>query len=145
MKNCFKCGERKPLDQFYRHAQMADGHLNKCKDCTKRDVKQHRGDNIERVRAYDRERGNRQSPEYRKEYRKENPEKRIAHTAISNAVRDGRIWKSPCCMADDCYETKRLHGHHADYDQPLSVTWLCPAHHKQLHAEFDARHGTAQH
>lgn len=40
MKICFKCGLEKPLSLFYKHKMMADGHLNKCIDCTRKDVKQ---------------------------------------------------------------------------------------------------------
>ena len=36
-KICFKCGVEKELTEFYAHKEMADRHLNKCKDCTKKD------------------------------------------------------------------------------------------------------------
>ena len=37
MKKCFKCGVKKELSEFYVHPRMKDGHLGKCKDCTKMD------------------------------------------------------------------------------------------------------------
>ena len=38
-KYCFKCNKKKSIDDFYKHKTMADGHINKCKDCAKNDRK----------------------------------------------------------------------------------------------------------
>jgi len=37
VKKCFKCELTKELSEFYVHPKMRDGHLNKCKDCTRAD------------------------------------------------------------------------------------------------------------
>lgn len=39
LKTCFKCHRSKPVSAFYKHPQMSDGLLGKCKDCTKDDVR----------------------------------------------------------------------------------------------------------
>lgn len=57
-KVCFKCGHRKLLSEFYKHKQTRDGHLNKCKQCSKVDAKKHREDNLEIIKEYDRNRPN---------------------------------------------------------------------------------------
>lgn len=133
-KICFKCGEVKPLSAFYKHKGMADGHVNKCKECNKSDVRENRKKNIDYYREYDTARGGRQSSEYRANYRNKYPMKYAAHLMVGNAVRDGRILKS-----NQCEECKRedafIHGHHDDYAKPLVVRWLCPICHKKWHKE----------
>ena len=52
-----KCNKEKPLSDFYKHSQMKDGHLNKCKECIKKNVLDHREKNIDKIREYDRKRG----------------------------------------------------------------------------------------
>lgn len=134
-KECFKCNETKPLSEFYKHKGMADGHLNKCKACTRADSSRHRMENIEEIRAYDRRRGNRQPKEYVREYRKRFPNKYRAHTLVNNQIRAGNLVKEPC---EVCGSEVSV-AHHDDYSKPLNVRWLCQEHHKQWHA----KHGEA--
>lgn len=135
MKQCKRCGEFLPLTEFYKHSKMADGHLSFCKKCTKDRVRKHRSEN-DSVREYDRNRYY-NDPERRErtaktsaEWRKKNPEAYAAHTAVNNAVRDGRLVKQPC---EECGETP-VHAHHDDYSTPLVVRWLCVRHHALHHA-----------
>lgn len=129
-KECFKCGEIKPLSDFYKHKQMADGHVNKCKACNKNDVRIHRFKNIEKIQEYDRSRGNRQDNKYLKEYRKKYPKKYKAQCMVNNQKRAGNLFPMPC---EVCGIDKSV-AHHDDYDKPLNVRWLCQHHHKEWHA-----------
>ena len=136
-KECFKCKTIKPLADFYKHSAMADGHLNKCKDCAKNDVSKHRADNLEKIRAYDRARGKnperiKLNTEINRAWRQEDGRRTRAHSAVSNAIRRGLLVRLPCVR---CGDEKSL-AHHEDYDKPLDVMWLCQPCHKQRHKEL---------
>jgi len=138
MKQCFKCKKDKPLNDFYKHPKMADGRVNKCKECNKLDVRENRKRRIEYYRAYDNQRGSRQTEEYRRRYKANNPIKNGARTMVGNAIRDGKLKKPDTCEA--CGDNhRRIHGHHDDYAKPLEVRWLCPPCHFAWHGE----HGEA--
>ena len=137
-KVCFKCNILKPLSDFYKHSKMGDGHLNKCKDCAKKDVHTHREENLEKVREYDRNRPNKtervaKTTVYTKEYRVRYPNKYKAHLLVNNAVRGGSLSKPTVC--ETCFSDFRIVAHHNDYLKPLDVTWLCEVCHKAWHNE----------
>lgn len=131
MKRCFKCGTEKPLSEFYKHPEMADGHLGKCKDCTKLDMRVDRATKP-RVREYDRERASlphRKALQARitRQWRAKHPDRHAAHNRAAKA----RIERPALC--EGCGLRKRLDKHHPDYSKPLLVVWLC----KPCHAIAD--------
>lgn len=130
-KKCFKCGVEKPVGEFYKHPMMADGHLNKCKECTRNDVRSNRRARIDYYRAYDVSRSSRQSKEYRLRFRKKYPKAAWARTSVGNAIRDGKLKRGDAC--EMCGSRKHLHAHHDDYNRPLDVRWLCALCHSAWH------------
>ena len=137
-KECFKCKTVKPLDDFYKHPKMADGYLNKCKTCNKKDSTQHRNQNIEKVRQYDRDRAKnpeRQAANVRitKEWREADRRRHRAHNKVRAAILKGELLVQPCIR---CNNPKSL-AYHEDYDKPLEVMWLCQPCHKQRHKEIN--------
>lgn len=131
-KKCFKCGEEKFLSDFYKHKKMMDGHVNKCKECNKKDVSINREKNIDYYRKYDRERGNRQSSQDIEIYRNKYPNKYNAHKIVNKAIKTKKLFKEPCSV---CGVFEKVHAHHDDYLKPLNVRWLCPACHKKWHVK----------
>lgn len=139
-KTCFKCSEKKPIREFYRHSAMADGHLGKCKDCTKKDVYERSLRVPEKIQEYERwrskqpgrlaamaeirktEKFKKWASKYVKKRRALEPEKFRARSAVGNALRDGRLVKGPCAI---CGSRGKVQGHHYDYSKPLDVEWLC--------------------
>lgn len=137
-KKCFKCNTIKSFDDFYKHRAMADGYLNKCKNCAKKDVAEHRKENIEKIRAYDRDRAKnkervKQSVEITKVWRAEDKRRMAAHNAVARAIKSGQLKKKSC---ERCNSEKSV-AHHEDYNKKLDVIWLCQICHTQRHKELN--------
>lgn len=139
---CRSCLLTKRQDDFYK------SNKTRCKECIKASVRQNRLDNLEYYRSYDRKRASRpdrvaareayaQTPEGRiagarakKRWAAANAIRRQAHQAVNNAIRSGKLSRQPCFICG-----KKAEAHHPDYSRPLSVTWLCPEHHKEAHRQ----------
>jgi hypothetical protein len=70
------------------------------------------------------------------ERQKRDRQKVYARNAVQRALRSGELVRGGCARAgQDGHECRgRIEAHHADYEKPLEVEWLCSA----GHAEADA-------
>jgi hypothetical protein len=128
---------------------MADGHLNKCKDCTRGDAEARRlhlvqtdldwvERELERQRLKQAKRRSmgkvaKPLPNHSDKWRKMNPVKARAHALVQEAIALGALKKCPCeiCGSDTAQ------AHHEDYAKPLDVVWLCTKHHAARHVEIN--------
>ena len=143
-----------PLGCFYKHPRMHDGHLNKCKECTKKDTINNREAKLEYYQEYDRKRASlphciegrrivserwKKDPVLKKrinklkrEWIKKNTIKRAAHIITGNAIRDGRLIREVCEVCGN----KKVDAHHDNYEKPLEIRWLCKKHHAAHHVKI---------
>jgi hypothetical protein len=110
---------------------MADGHLGKCKDCTKADMADDYMIHRDRIVAYEKARTKdpirrKKRTVYQREMRHRHPEKRNARQIALRALKAGLLIKQPCEIKG-CLNASQMH--HEDYKKPLMVTWLCRKHH----------------
>ncbi len=147
MKVCLECKKGKPLSEFYVHAKY--GYLRKCKECVKSRVKQHREQNLDKVREYDKkraslphrvearkkyaktEKGKESHLKSIQKYREKFPMVRAAHIIVGNAIRDGRLIVSDLCSV--CNSQDNVHAHHDDYTKPYDIRALCAKCHTDWH------------
>lgn len=120
-KRCIGCGKVKPLSEFYAHPRAKDGYLNKCKECTRADVKAHREAHPEK------------DLETRLKACAKNPTHKNANRAVEAALRSGRLEKPNHCQGcGRSADETRIGAHHYDYTRPLDVIWLCAACHRPV-------------
>jgi len=137
MKPCIRCGETKPIGEFYGHPRMSDGHLNKCKSCCRTDAVSNRRRRLDYFRQYDRDRFHtiRRQQAHRiatVKHRAAYPEKYAARNAVRSALRSGLLVRMPCEICG----CEKSEAHHDDYSRPLDVRWLCRVHHLMHHGNY---------
>jgi hypothetical protein len=128
MKFCTKCGDKKPLDQYYYNKKSKDGYSWNCKVCSRSNSKSWR------------ERNPNYLSDYCRDWRKHNPQKRVRwarenrdHMAALDGKKDA-LKRSSGCVPDDFNtkdtipfyaEARRLTRetgvlHHVDHIKPLA-------------------------
>lgn len=138
-KKCFRCEKIKSIELFYRHPEMPDGHLGKCKLCTKKDVNERYYNPESRLKIKEYEIKRFKDPNRKEKIRLYQQKRRLTHkgknrarSAIYNAIGDGRLVRLPCEVCGN----PKSQGHHTDYRKLLDVKWLCFKHHREAHGQL---------
>ena len=132
-KTCCACKEIKPLAEFYEYSRPTSiGYSARCRPCHLEHCRELRNSEHgkEVYRKWTKsETGSTSIQKRMATWRDKNKEKRRAHSAISNAIRDNRLKRIPCRICG----IENGEAHHLSYDDPYNVDWLCKSCHVKIH------------
>ena len=130
-KVCFKCKRELPLSEFYKHPQMGDGHLNKCKECAKKDVREKYIENSANDAYMEKERARGREKYRRLGYRNAQPTgKQISKRMLYPALRQTK-------KAIHADVPKGFELHHWNYRNINEVILLNRRLHSRLHTKIN--------
>jgi hypothetical protein len=136
-KKCFICGVEKPLTEYYKHKQMGDGHLNKCKECTKQGSKKRYNNLKENVEFVESEKTRHRDKYHRLNYKsKHKPTSEISRERQqmykSKYPEKAKARGATCKMKPI---VKGNHLHHWSYNEEhlKDIIELLPINHSTLH------------
>lgn len=115
-KVCTRCGEDKPLSDFFIEKRNTSGRTGACRLCLRTRIvlwkRNTYSENREEMAAEARERNKRNGGCKRKG----SPEKEAARQAVKYALRVGKLVKPACCSSCEVLTpSRKLHAHHDDY------------------------------
>lgn len=153
LKRCPRCQELLPAASFLRDSNSLDGLRSSCRDCQRPQRR------LDSARHRDKP-GNREREKARLEWRRANglvdreserqrrrrsaqryPERHVARMKVRHALIAGKLTKPETCQKCGQPDAKTggarrssIHAHHhAGYDRPLDVEWICITCHGREH------------
>jgi len=117
-KICFKCNKMKLLTDYYKHKQMGDGLLGKCKSCTKEDTKARTAINTSTPEGLEKERERHRDKYHRLGYK--DVHKPTAEVRYENTVRHRLKYPEKHKAKNATQTLTRTEGnhlHHWSYNQ----------------------------
>ena len=116
-KTCFKCNSEKPLTEYYKHKEMYDGHLNKCKDCTKKDARERALVLLNDIEWVDSERKRGREKYYRLGYKEKYKQTSEQKKNEVNKYRSKYPEKYKAKNASQYISSNKGHNHHWSYNE----------------------------
>jgi hypothetical protein len=117
-KICSKCKRELPLSEFHADKRKKHGVGSECRDCKKKYRQKNKG----KLMLTQKERRIKKKAELSPQVK--------AWNAVYYALKTGKIIKSDKC--EICGRVENIQGHHADYDKPFDIVWVCQWCHSEL-------------